>query len=205
MLAIESYVYETGAVLGQLYRRDKVLHLAKLLAQPGMEQTALGHFQERAESDYDSYRETFGDCVLSISVMAMALFYKRLDIVMPITPDLFTNDKQRKQTMKKIRKLTSEKIVGDKSLGPFGEGLQMTLCKGVGFGSLWPEWTEELYRENYEQIDWQTVEDAKRHGLKISDDLVIVTLEEREDSLLEMIANFTHAYRPDLVYLVDIV
>jgi hypothetical protein len=76
--------------------------------------------------------------------------------------------------------------------------------EGIGFGSSFPELTERMYRNSYEHIDTDLWSEARTHGLAIPEKPEIVSLEEREATVLQMVAAYASEYYPELVDPLDL-
>ena len=75
---------------------------------------------------------------------------------------------------------------------------------GIGFGSSFPELTEKMYRNATESIDTDKWVEARKSGMDIPKEPDIVTLEEREESILGIVAAYTLKYYPELVDPLDL-
>ena len=202
--SMKGYVYETGAVLGQLYS-DNIEDLARLFSQEGSEIQAVEYLKDLARKNAEEYRQVYGQDIYSILIFAMALAYKQAGILLPVGQQIEFSEKQTKKSLKSIKKAAHEKVIGNERLNSCATFLEMTFAQGVGFGSCWPDWTEQLYRDSYEKIDMETSQEASLYGVNLSTTPTVLTLEDREDELLDALSEFTKQYRLDLVYLVELV
>ena len=76
--------------------------------------------------------------------------------------------------------------------------------EGIGFGASFPELTKRMYRNAYEGIDTHLWSEARAHGLAIPEKPEIVSLEEREATVLQMVAAYASEYYPELLDPLDL-
>lgn len=77
--------------------------------------------------------------------------------------------------------------------------IKMFGLEGIGFGSSFPELTEKMYGNAYEDIDMDAWSKHRAHGLAISEKPTIISLEEQEETVLQMLAAYMAEYYPELL------
>ena len=95
---------------------------------------------------------------------------------------------------KRIKKIFNEK--GDLGGGQIGQILEIMLLQGIHFGNSFPELTERMYQKAQEDDDsWI----GKWHGVAIPEKLKVMSLEETERAVFQMVALYASQYYPELV------
>ena len=186
-LMVCSYLYENGAILGRA-RSDKLSTLAKMFpADPGKEDSFISELQNVAQERLNEYKREFEKEPNSFLDIFYLLELKRVGL------DLADTD------LKTLRKASGEKY----SLKQAEPYIKMFGLEGIGFGSRFPELTEKLYRNYHESIDmgvWSKW--AARLG--IPEKPTIISLEEQEKTVLQMVAAYASEYYPELLDSLDL-
>jgi hypothetical protein len=179
LLTIGVVCYQKGAVLGRALRA-RLERLAELFWERGHEAEVpgfLGRLAAARLSEYGSEPESFLDFL-------MATEYKKLGI------NWFSHDplKRRRTDMQKL---------------PLQDAAPMAkqyVLEGIGFGSAFPEITERMWRQMYEEApdahDWAR---ARRLGVVSSEQFHPMPLEEMEQTVLMEVAIYVSTYFPHLV------
>jgi len=76
--------------------------------------------------------------------------------------------------------------------------------EGVGFGSSFPELTEKMYINTYEKVNLDNWARGVAAGIDIPAQPEIVSLEEREEAVLLIVAVYTADYYPELLDPLDL-
>lgn len=223
-LACVGFQYESGAILGRALR-SRLPVFERLLAQPKSEGDFIQFLQYMAKKRLDEFHEYaakqeeddrwFLQLVANsrpdklsewryeiehrarqeypdrqpakFSVLAEFIFREELCYEIPRVPS--------EERLRALNENISLESVLD-SLRRFGE-------EGIGFGSQFPELTEKMYR-SHENIDMDKWSEARSHGLDIPEKPDMISLEEREESLLQIVAAYTAEYYPELLEPLDL-
>lgn len=194
-LEVRSLQYECGAILGRA-RRDKLDILEKMLLIPGTKGKLMklcvvlqGLARERLNGfrgDIGKEPETFQEFIL---VRAFE------DEGLSLT-DWSGDEKETK----KMIKACDDKVPLEKA----EPEIKMYGLEGIGFGSSFPESTEKMYRNSCENAGMDVWSEARAHGLDVPEQRKILSLEEQEEMLLQMVASYTSEYYPDLLDPLDL-
>jgi len=183
-----SFLYEVGAVLGRA-RIDKLTILAKMFpVDPGKEDSLINGLQDVARERLKEYKKEFKKEPNSFYELFYVLELKRLG--------LSRGDTDLKTIAKACREKCSLKKVEDY--------IKMFGLEGIGFGSCFPELTEKMYRNYHESIDLDIWSKVRALGLDIPEKPDIVSLEEAEETALQMVAAYTAEYYPELLDALDL-
>ncbi len=185
-LGLLSHLYESGAILGHA-RRNKLRILVKMLVLPGGEiNKFIKIYRDAAKERLDTFRNEVGNEPDTFNEFTVL---RALDCLTGPSPDL--------KTLKKVfsRKVQLEKAWLD--IQTFG-------VEGIAFGNSFPELTERMYRNSYENYDMDKWSFARAQGLDIPEKPDIISLEEREGSLLQTVAAYTSQYYPELLDPLDL-
>ena len=185
-LQVLSFIYECGAIIGRA-KRDKLDILVKMLESPKAQSDAMKLLRNEPHKRLDAFRneagkepDTFFDFIL----------VKELRDSLGLSPnDSFATYKAR------VAKAYDEKV-------PLQEtelNVQMFGLEGIGFGIAFPELTERMYRNAYEQIDSDIWSEAREAGLAIPESPTVVSYEEWEQPVLQMVAAYASKYYPELL------
>jgi hypothetical protein len=181
-LMVCSYLYENGAILGRA-KRDKLTELAKMFSIPGTEVENINSLQEQAKTRL----KKFGGEPSSFYIFFISGELEKLGL--SLSSDL-----------KVLKKAFKEKW-SLKTTEPF---IKIFGLEGIGFGSSFPELTEKMYRNSYENIDMDVWTKHRAHGLAIPEKPTIISLEEQEKTVLQMVAAYASEYYPELLDPLDL-
>ena len=97
----------------------------------------------------------------------------------------------------KVRKVFDARIDLDKA----ALISNLAFTQGICFGSSFPELTERMYNSAKKSEDaWLNKQtNTWAYGLTIPEELKVVSIEESENNILELVALFTSQYHPELV------
>lgn len=194
MFEVISYLYMAGAILGRA-RRSKLSILAKMLSVPGTEKETVDWLREQAKKRLKQFRtevgkepDTFNEFIL----------FRELESAIGLS----MNDwfKAYADGNRRIMKAADEKVPLEKA-EPI---IKMFQLEGIGFGSSFPELTEKLYRNTFEKVDRDSWVEARKYGLAISEEPTIISLEEQEEIVLQMVAGYASEYYPELLDQLDL-
>jgi len=187
-LVVSSLLYETGAILGRA-RSDKLALLAKVFpADPGKEESFINELQKEARKRLEEYKSEFKEEPSSFIRYFYLIGIKKLGLDPSDTP------------FKTLKKAFAEK-------GPiiqFGPYIRAFGLQGVGFGSLFPQLTEKMYRNAYQSDALDVWSEAKAHGLSIPKEFIPMNFEEQEKAVLKQVATFVSGYYPELLDPLDL-
>ncbi|GAG37230.1 unnamed protein product, partial [marine sediment metagenome] len=183
-----SYLYTTGAILGRA-RRSKLSILVKMLVVPGAEVNKFVKFlQENAKKRLEEFRNELGN---EPDTFFEFIYFREVESALEgaglSLTDIVKINTRRKN---KLIKAFDEKVALKKA-SPI---ITLYEEEGIGFGSAFPELTERMYRNAFENIDMDRWSEARAHGLTLSEKPTIISLEEQEDIVLSMVAAYVSEY-----------
>ena len=186
--------YENGAIIGRA-RCNKLGILAKMLV---VDEAKVNNFikgmRDMAEKTLDRFRKEVGREPESLTEIIHREIESTYGISMTDYVLAMTKGNKRE------KKIFNRKVLIEKSsIGP-----QMSWLEGLGFGSSFPELTEEMYRNDFENIDMDVWSKVRVAGLDIDEKPVVVSLEDREEGLLKVLAGYTAEYYPELLDPLDL-
>jgi hypothetical protein len=206
--AVLSFLYESGAILGRA-RRNKVDTLEKVLVSsvdiheitrgyclyltklpPQRETEQIEFLRRLARNRLDKFRNDTGK---EPDTFFEFILLRELEWRTKGVPDSLKDYLREKP--KAQNKISLQEAYYDIQ----GFGLE-----GIGFGSSFPELTERMYKSAYEGIDTDLWSEARAHGLAIPERPTIVSFEEREETVLQMVAAYVAEYYPELLESLDL-
>lgn len=107
---------------------------------------------------------------------------------------------ESKKAMKKVLKKLEMKV----SLVGAEPGIRLLGREGIGFGSSFPKLTERMFRNLHENIDMLGWSEAAVHALALPAKPPIITLEEGEEEILQIVAVYTNRYWPEMLDPLDL-
>lgn len=189
------FQYESGAILGRA-RRNKQNVLEKMIVIPSATEGQLMKIlQDEAKERLEKFRNEVGK---EPDTFGEFIFERELEKATGLS--LIDSFEAYKHGNKKILKVFDEKI----PLEQAQDIMRMFGLAGIGFGSAFPELTERMCRNSTENIDMDKWSFARAHGLDIPEKPDIISLEEREESLLQIVAAYTAEYYPELLDPLDL-
>jgi len=179
-LKIGGYIYESAALASRALV-DKSSVLGQIITIPGSTQGAdvLTYLRGKARTRREAFPEqqsNFGMLIQESGMNEMGLSMLDFD--------------SRKMVIKAMHK---NMLVED--LLPVGE---FYCLEGLGFGLEFPEETRDIYRNTYEEFDEEGWESALKAGLNIPESPTGYPLEQRENDVLTLVAEYVHECRPEL-------
>jgi len=187
------FQFESGAILGRA-RCNKLNILAKMfvLTGEGINKN-IKFVQQEAKQRLEKFRNEVGK--------EPDTFFEFIQLrELGSTIGLSLADFCEAYGNKKLMKVFDEKWQVEKA-EPF---IKLFGYEGIGFGSLFPELTEKMYRNAYENIDMDVWFEARAYGLVIPEKPTIESFEEREQLVLLMVALYAQAYYPELLDPLDL-
>ena len=190
-----SHLYMIGAILGRA-RRSKLSILVKMLIVPGAEVNKFVKFlQESAKKRLEEFRNELGKEPDSFFEF---IYFRELESAIGLSlNDCF---EAYAAGNKKVMKAFDEKVAL-KEASPI---ITMYEEEGIGFGSVFPELTERMYRNAIEHIDMDRWSEARSYGVTLPEKPTIISLEEQEDIVLSMVAAYVSEYYPELLDPLDL-
>jgi len=190
-----SFQYESGAILGRA-RKDKLSILGKMLVLPG---TEVGDFVKFMQSQANERLEKFkNESGREPNTFYDFIFCREIERVVGLNLNKIFEEYIHRN--KEIIKLLDHKLSLDKAW----DGIQVYGGAGIGFGSLFPELTERMYKNASENIDMDEWSQVRKMGVDIPEMPDIVTLEEREESVLGLVAVYVAEFWPELLDPLDL-
>lgn len=183
LLWITVFIYEAGAILGRA-TRDRLLILAKVLpVPPGEEAEHIKLCQESARrrvNEFGGEPQSFHQLICTTELGKLGLAF----------------DNPSKSTFEELRRLLNTKwsldYKGCLLLDIFGH-------EGIGFGSVFPEPTEKMYKQAYEDTIRGKWLDSAYEGIPLPAIPTTKSLGAREEEVLSLAATFTQEHFPELV------
>lgn len=193
MFEVISYLYMAGAILGRA-RRSKLSILAKMISIPGREKEFLNWLQKQAKERLEKFRSEVGKEPDTFNEFILLRELKEAGIGIEESFEAYQRGDMS------MMKAADEKVPL-KDAEPLIKSYQL---EGIGFGSAFPELTEKLYRNTFEKVDRDSWVEARKYGLAISEEPTIISLEEQEEIVLQMVAGYASEYYPELLDLLDL-
>ena len=192
---VEERLYSIGAALGYALR-NKLDVLVKLLCVPSAKNykatRIMSLCKKDAKKNLNSYINEFGQ---EPNTFSDFVSYRNAEV-------LLRNESVRLsakeaieaycQGDRKIKKIFDKKIDLED-----GQSIMIMLLQGIHFGSSFPELTEKMYRKTHENDrDFWT---GKWHGVTMPEEFKVMSLEETERAVLQMVALYASKYYPELL------
>lgn len=181
LLEVGLSIFETGMLLGRA-RHDKLRLLVKIFpVDEGKEDSVIKLMQKLARERLDGFGiepDSFGDYFM-VTELAKA--------------DLSPTSKP-----KNLKAL----FMGKVPMNEVEDNIMAWGVEGIGFGSSFPELTEKLlnnYYNAYKSIDSDEWSKLRDQGLVLSERPQNITLIEREQVVLRLVADFVEVHYPELI------
>ncbi len=180
MVYLGLWVFQKGALLGRA-RRSSFHALASLVAQPGSGESVAQVMRQGAE---ERMRRSSSSQVTTLWEFWCLTEY----------PNIAFGD------------LEVWKVLGRKKvrLGEVLSRAPIWAADGIGFGAMFPDVTESLWRRSYEIADLENWKRARQAGVKLPEHETLLPLEEMEPQVLAEVRAFAKQNRPDLVGLLTL-
>lgn len=189
------FQYESGAILGRA-RRDKQNVLEEMLIIPGAtEGKIIKILQDEAKGRLEEFKNQNGK---EPDTFGGFIFERELERITGLS--FIDSFEAYKHGNKKILKVFDQKIPVEQAQ----DAMRLFGLAGIGFGSVFPELTERMCKNSAENIDMDKWSEARAYGLAIPEKPDIVSFEEREKALLQIVAAYTAEFYPELLDPLDL-
>ncbi len=192
-------IFESGAVLGRAMC-NKIDEFRKMLLIPPTKDDALEKATKAAKAIFDAATKesgnepsNFGDFIHGM------LFKEAIGLSLRDCAEVLMRDKKR---FKEIQRTVEKKAQQKASLSDNYDVLMLYGYWGISFGIKFPELTEKMYRNLHENINMDAYSELKELGLLVGDigeKREVISLEEREKELLQLLAAYTQECYPELI------
>jgi hypothetical protein len=196
LIDVGERLYSIGAALGHGLQ-NKLDILAKLLVVPGAKEYEADRIMSLCKKDarmnlkrfineFGREPDNFGD-FWSYRHVENRLRNEGISLSAEDAIEAYARGDRR------IKKIFDEKI----GLEGIEQIMMPPLLQGIHFGSSFPELTEKMYRKAYEEDRdfWA----SKWRGVTIPEDFKVMSLEETQRAVLQMVAAYTSQYYPELL------
>ena len=203
------FMYESGAILGRA--RCNQLDILEKMLLSSVEITGTGYdcvyfpafrpkiqqvefLRTLAKKRLDKFRN---DCGKEPDTFLEFILFRELQ---EFPGGLGIHSPERYLSRKEQRALEERKT----PIEVFGYDILGFGLEGIGFGGSFPELTERMYRNAYENVRFDLWSEARAHGLPLPERPTIVSLAEREETVLQMVAAYASEYYPELLSPLDL-
>lgn len=189
VVSIMGFMHQNGLVLAEAMPAQH-LQLMYLFGDTIDEKGMAGFFQNLALQRLNLFRElTSGNPTSSIEFM-LQTEYQKIDV----RPNLMMMNKAGDLVRNKQFIKASE---GKIPLESIGDIFTLTLGEGIAFRFAYPELANAMLKPA-NRIRRSTLDDARRHGLKVPSEIPDIDLEDQKQMMRTLITNFARQNRPDL-------
>jgi len=177
VLTLSIWLYETGAILGRLYK-DKLFTLLAIYEVESKRQEFIGFWSSEAKKRLE---------IFSGQPTSFPIFVGQTDL------EMFTG-KKLKDLMK----------IGDKKLY-HEEGqrwltlAERSMIEGIVFGSIFPDLTHQILRDEYEKVDMSSWNEARKYGLTLPEKPSHTTVRSKEQEVIGLLQDYVKEYHPKLI------
>jgi hypothetical protein len=194
--AMLGFQYETCALLGRA-RCDKLNVLVRMLAREENKADEFKKLLQDAASDrLSKFRNETGEDPKSFYHLISIKEYDSVLVSafgLPLDELILSATRSRK--IKEAKKLFDRKV----PLEVATDKARIYGLEGIGFGSSFPELTERMYKNAYENVDMNMWAEARETGVDIPEKPDFIPLEEREKSILATTAIYAAEFYPELL------
>lgn len=192
-----SYQHESGALIGRA-KSNKLGILEKMLGNPATKGEIMQECRVRAKERLNGFKADIGKEPDNFHEFILVREFEKATSLR--IPQCFTEAhvfKDKNMLKPFLKKVPLDKV--QNHLYTFG-------LEGIGFGSSFPELTERMCRNFYdEKINFDEWTEARtRFGLDIPDKPEEMTFKEREESILGAVAVYTQEFYPELLDSLDL-
>ena len=194
-----NFQYESGAILGRA-KRDRIDTLMNILVVPGTDAREFAAMmQKQARERLEKFKKELGKAP---DTFYEFIFRRELDRVLAAVG--LNLDKVFEEYMrgdKEVVKVFDRKV----SLKDAWPLIQAYGAEGIGFGGSFPELTETMYKNSSENInmdEWTEV--RNKMGVDIPEVPDMLSLEEKEKSVLGLAAVYVAEFWPELLDPLDL-
>jgi len=194
-------IYECGTILGRSIK-DKVVLLELMLpVSPQNIKSLYPDYPKNKQSLIDSAKEVANSRMNGFT----SEFNREPDsfcelIGETVTHGFFNVFKVKYADDKKFSKVWCRRKISLKEVYKY---IRAFLFEGIGFGSVFPDITEKMFRNKYEKIDKAAWEESRKEAVKdgrlFPEEPKIIELEVLEKAILHIVALCTVDFHPQLI------
>ena len=177
VLTVSFWLYETGAILGRLCKK-RITSVLKTF-----------EFEDKLAS-FTSYWETQAKERLNKFAGNPTNFP-----VFVITTDLdmyfgATLDDYMRLANNKFKRNEGERLL---------QIVNTSMIEGIMFGSIYPDLTLDILKNEYENIDMENWEEARKYGVSLPESPSIKTVADKENETTVLFKDYLTEYHPGLI------
>lgn len=185
-------VFQKAALLGRA-RRDRLEILAEMFV--GLDALAGTRAQLGLPSQAARGRQWVVEYLRKVASDGMRYYGEEPESFLDLWLTSFAPPEVDFRDPEKMRHLAKKRI----RLGMALDWLDRWVLVGISFGATFPDLTEGLWRESYEEIDLRSWAEAREYGLDIPEQPTPLPLEDMEQQVLLEVAAYAMEYFPELV------
>jgi hypothetical protein len=195
------FQYENCALLGRAYY-DKINLLTRMLVREENKVDELvKNLQDVSSNRLNKFRNEVGEEPKSFyHFISMREYDSVLVRAFGLPLDELILLAARSREIKEVKKLFDREV----PLEVATDKARIYGLEGIGFGSSFPELTEKMYKNAYENVDMDMWTKAREIGVDIPEKPDFIPLEEREKPILTAAAAYAAEFYPELLDPLDL-
>jgi len=182
VLTLSCWLYEVGATLGRLWK-DKIPVVISMYNIGGKREEFTQYWHEQARNRLEKYGK---------QPQTFPIFVLQTDL------DMFMEKKLEYLKIEDFGKIVGKKLSHSET-NEWLRLIETSVIEGIMFGSRYPDLTHTMLANEWEKIDEDSWNEAKKYGVTLSEKPPEMTVEDKEKEAVEMARDYVRQYHPRLI------
>jgi len=174
VLTLSSWLYETGAILGRFFK-GKLFTLVAIYEIESKRQEFIQFWCSEAKKRLETYSGQPSSFPIFVTQTDLEMFAgEKLDNLMKVgDKKLFHEEGQRWLTL-----------------------AERSMIEGIMFGSMFPDLTQEMLINEYEKVDMDSWNEARKYGLTLPEKPSHMTVQSKEEEVMALLRDYVEEHHP---------
>lgn len=177
VLTVSFWLYETGAILGRLFKK-RITSVLKTFEFEDKLDSFTNYWEMQAKERLNKFTG---------NPTNFPIFVITTDLNMYFSASL---DDLIKLSNRKLMAKEGELLL---------QSVNTSMIEGIMFGTIYPDLTLEILKNEYENIDMKNWEEARKYGVSLPESPSIKTVADKENETTVLFKDYLTEYHPGLI------
>lgn len=177
ILTLSCWLYETGAILGRFWK-EKIPVVVSMYEVEDKREEFTQYWRNQAKNRLENYGG---------QPQAFPIFVLQTDLAILMG-----------KRLENLLQVADKKLSGDEG-NKWLRLVELSTIEGIMFGSLYPDLTHSMLSNEWEKVDMDSWEEARKYGVLLSEEPPQMTVAEKEKETIEMARDYVMEYHPELM------
>jgi len=177
VLNLSAWLYETGAILGRIFKK-RITSVLKTFEYEDKLDSFTNYWETQARKRLDAFTG---------NPTSFPIFVISTDLNMYFSASL---DDFMKLANKKLMAKEGEALL---------QTVNTSMIEGIMFGTIYPDITLKILKNEYENIDMSNWKEARKYGVSLPENPSIKTVADKEKEVTLLFKDYSTEYHPGLI------